>query len=92
MPSEKPYDEAIEVQDSEDIVTPRPQNSSQRAMEDFEDRQLKSKKKLTQPTNVQLAGSPSVSVIRKLFLSMHICIYANTMLFFLCTRRILCQT
>ncbi|KAF7257379.1 hypothetical protein EG68_08998 [Paragonimus skrjabini miyazakii] len=58
MPSEKPYDEAIDVQDSEDIVTPRPQNS-QSTMEDFEDRQLKSKKKPAQPTDVQPVGSPS---------------------------------
>ncbi|KAF8562088.1 hypothetical protein P879_09663 [Paragonimus westermani] len=77
MPSEKPYDEAVDVQDSEDIVTPRSQNSSRKSMKDFVDRQLKSNNK-----PAQLASSSSVSVIRKLFQSIHIYICTNTILFF----------
>lgn len=40
MPSDKPYDETIDVPDSEDIATPRPQKAVYDSMEEFEGKSM----------------------------------------------------
>ncbi|THD20397.1 Intraflagellar transport protein 46 [Fasciola hepatica] len=62
MPSDKPYDETIDVPDSEDIATPRPQKAVYDTMEEFEDRPGKNKKKVGQTSESQLTTTPPAGV------------------------------
>ncbi|KAG5453996.1 Intraflagellar transport protein 46 [Clonorchis sinensis] len=58
MPVDKPYDETIDVPDSEDIVTPRSRRSPQGTMDEYEDRETKPKKRAVQGSGGQFTVTP----------------------------------
>ncbi|GAA50483.1 intraflagellar transport protein 46 homolog [Clonorchis sinensis] len=57
-PVDKPYDETIDVPDSEDIVTPRSRRSPQGTMDEYEDRETKPKKRAVQGSGGQFTVTP----------------------------------
>ncbi|TGZ75489.1 hypothetical protein CRM22_000345, partial [Opisthorchis felineus] len=57
-PVDKPYDETIDVPDSEDIVTPRSRRSPQETMDEYEDRETKPKKRTVQGNGGQFTVTP----------------------------------